>query len=239
LWNVAQWCNISFQKPSGRQVGEYQLGAKAWFAAYYTHDPKFTLGQTPRLNREASVSFARHLLPGVTLKEQEDGRLAFLNPGQREVFIGVYGDLKIIAHSDLAADLLSRIDDRWHGPDLGATTYVHATHSVVDWCAFALWEKGQLVRALSVAPDGGVLEDIGAKLPFEVPFWDGSFAVESETADEEPYPLPFHPLELSEAALLAILGFQFEGHPDDWVCDPAEIPIMKFEISKNAWWKFW
>lgn len=53
------------------------------------------------------------------------------------------------------------------------------------------------------------------------------------------YPLPFHPLELSEAALLAMLGYQFEGHPDDWVCDPLEISIMKFEITKNTWWKFW
>ena len=48
------------------------------------------------------------------------------------------------------------------------------THSVVDWCAFALWREGKLVRSTSVSPDGGVREDIGDKLPFEVPYWNGS-----------------------------------------------------------------
>lgn len=211
------------------------MGAKAWFAAYYNHDPKDVLVKNPELDREACVSLAKKLLPGVALQEKEDGSLDLLNPGKREIFVGVYGDLKIIAHEDFSGEFPSRIGKHWHSAELGSTTYVHATHSVVDWCAFGLWNEGTLVRALSVSPDGGVREDIGNKLLFETPFWDGSSALE----DDEDYPLPFHPLELSAAALLAILGFQFEGHPDDWVCDPMEIPIMKFEISKNTWWKFW
>jgi hypothetical protein len=215
------------------------MGAKAWFAAYYNQDPKDVLANKPELDREACIALAKKLLPSATLREKEDGSLDFLNPGKREVFVGVYGDLKIIAHKDLGGDFPSRIDKNWHSAELGSTTYVHATHSVVDWCAFALWRGGELVRALSVSPDQGVQEDIGNKLPFEAPYWDGSFALEDELEDDEPYPLPFHPLDLSEAALLAMLGFQFEGHPDDWVCDPMEIPIMRFEISKNTWWKFW
>lgn len=217
------------------------MGAKAWFAAYYNHDPKGVLSNKPELDREACISLAKKLLPGVTLQEKEDGSLDVLNPGKQEVFVGVYGDLKIVAHEDLGGDFPSHVDGNWRSAELGSTTYIHATHSVVDWCAFALWQGGELVRALSVSPDGGVQEDIGNKLPFEAPYWDGSFALEDEfdDDDDEPYPLPFHPLELSEAALLAMLGFQFEGDTDDWVCDPVEIPIMKFEISKNAWWKFW
>ena len=215
------------------------MGAKAWFAAYYNHDPKEVLASRPMLDREACISLAKKLLPGVTLREKEDGSLGCLNPGKREVFVGVNGDLTIIAHEDLGGDFPSRVDGNWHRAELGSTTYVHATHSVVDWCAFALWQGGELVRALSVSPDQGVQEDIGNKLPFEAPYWDGSSALEDEFEDDEPYPLPFHPLELSEAALLAMLGFQFEGHPDDWVCDPMEIPIMKFEFSKKTWWKFW
>lgn len=220
------------------------MGAKAWFAAYYNHDPKDVLANKPELDREASVSLAQKLLPGVTLQEKEDGSLDLLNPGKREIFVGVYGDLKIVAHEDLANDYPSRIGGNWNNAELGSTAYIHATHSVVDWCAFSLWQRGKLVRTLSVSPDGGIHEDSGNKLPFEAPYWDGSFALDDELEDDEleddePNPLPFHPLELSEAALLAMLGFQFEGHPDDWVCDPMTIPIMKFEVSKKAWWKFW
>ena len=215
------------------------MGAKAWFAAYYDHDPRETLAANPELDRDASLALARQMLPRATLREIEDGSLDFLNPDEGEVFAGVYGDLKIIAHLGLGAELPSRLDRRWHSPGLGSTTYVHATHSVVDWCAFALWQNGVLVRALSVSPDDGVLEDIGTRLPFEVPYWDGDFAIEDEFEDGEADPLPFDPLELSEAALLAMLGFQFEGVMADWVCDPAKIPIMRFEASMPAWWKFW
>ncbi|EBA12754.1 DUF6928 family protein [Roseobacter sp. CCS2] len=215
------------------------MGAKAWFAAYYDNDPKDTLANAPQLDRDASIALAHKVLPDVNLEEAADGTLDFLNPDKKEIFVGVYGDLKIVAHDDLSGDYPSKVGGHWRNPDFGSKTYVHATHSAVDWCAFALWKDGELARALSVSPDGGIQEDVGAKLPFEVPFWDGARAIEDAFEDDAPYPLPFHPLELSEEALLATLGFQFEGHPDDWVCDPANIPIMRFKISKNAWWKFW
>lgn len=215
------------------------MGAKAWFAAYFDGNPKDTLSKKPELDRAASAALAEKMFAGYTIQENEDGTLDFLNPEKREVFIGVYGELKIIAHQDFSGDLPSQTNPRWLATELGSTIYVHATHSVVDWFAFALWKEGQLVRSTSVSPEGGVQEDIGEKLPVELPYWDGSFSLEDELEEDEPYPLPFHPLELSEAVLLATLGFQFEGHPDDWICDPMEIPIMKFQISKKAWWKFW
>ncbi len=211
------------------------MGAKAWFAAYFDGDPKAILGGDPKLDRAASLHLAKRLLPGAQLQEQEDGDLSYLNPGDNEVFVGDYGDLKIIAHHELGVDFLSRIDARWHDPEIGSTAYVHATHSVVDWFAFAIWQQGKLVRALSLSPDSGILEDIGGKLPFEAPFWDGSRAL----GDEEEYPLPFHPLDLAEEALLANLGFQFEGQFEQWVVDPVDIPIMRFQIPRKAWWKFW
>lgn len=226
------------------------MGAKAWFAVSYNTDPRQTLGNAPVLDREASAALAKRIMPDGALKEMEDGDLSFLNPDHGEVFVGVYGDLVIIAHPGLAVDRLSEIDGQWHSLGLGAKTYVHATHSVSDWCAFALWDQGKLVRALSVSPDGGIHEEIGERLPFERPYWDGEHPVEQDVDDdvedefdddveEEAYPFPFHPLELSEAALLEVLGYQFEGRPDDWVCDPMQIPIMRFGVQKEAWWKFW
>jgi hypothetical protein len=39
---------------------------------------------------------------------------------------------------------------------------------VVDWFALGIWNAdGQLVRALSVTTDHGVVEDVGTRLPFE------------------------------------------------------------------------
>lgn len=93
---------------------------------------------------------------------------------------------------------------------------LHAMHSVTDWLAFAVWEGGELVRSLSLSPDGGVSENIGEPLACEAPFWAGEQPVEVEQ-DEDAYPLPFHPLELGEEALRELFGFVLEGypHPDD------------------------
>ena len=211
------------------------MGAKAWFIAGFDGDPKAILADSPALDRAASLSLAERLLPGATFSEEEDGGLDFLNPKKREIYVGDYGDLKIVAHADLAKDFPSRIDPRWRNADLGPTVYLHATHSVVDWGAFALWRNGDLLRAVSVSPDSGIIENVGEQLPFESSFWDGSHSL----GYDEAYPLPFDPLELAEAALLANLGFQFEGNPDDWVRDPVDIPIMRLRVSNKAWWKFW
>ena len=78
------------------------------------------------------------------------------------------------------------------------------------------------------------MEDIGAPWPFEEPYWAGLHpAVDPEDTDpeDEPYPLPFHPLDLAEAALQELLGFSFEGlrRPED--ADPFEIPLAGFTIS--------
>lgn len=208
---------------------EFKMGAKAWFIAYSDCDPKSVLADAPVLDRAKSRALAEQLFPGYQLKEESDGALDFLNPDDGKLYVGHFGALRIMAHGGLGEDYPSRIDRKWLEPSLGATAYLHATHSVVDWLAFGLWRNGSLVRALSVSPDNGVQEQIGAPLDFERPYWDGGFPVDVDKGDD-PYPLPFHPLELSEASMLANMGFQFEGKPSDWVCDPADIPLMAFSL---------
>ncbi len=79
-------------------------------------------------------------------------------------------------------------------------------HSVVDWLAFAVWEDGRLVRSLSLSSDDGVMEDVGDPMPFEAAYWGGEYPVPHDPEwSDEPYPLPFHPLELGEVALGALL----------------------------------
>lgn len=116
----------------------------------------------------------------------------------------------------------------------GRAVTVHAMHSVVDWFAFAVWRDGTLVRALSASPDAGVLEDIGQRLPFEEPYWRGEHRVEGgEGEDEDAYPLPFHPLELGEAALGALFGYHLEGPVDETLLDPETIPLMRFKRKRR------
>jgi hypothetical protein len=213
------------------------MGAKAWFIAYFDDDPKAVLANGPELDRDASRQLVQRLFPDITLSDTVDGHLDFLNPPKNQVFVGCYGELRIVAHDERAIDYPSKVDRRWLDPTLGRTAYVHVTHSGADWFAFSLWRKGKLVRSLSVSPDGGVQEQIGNPLSFEAPYWGGQFSVEVDD-DREPYPLAFHLLDLSEASMLQHLGFQFEGNSNDWVCDPAEVPVARFAIQK-AGWKLW
>jgi hypothetical protein len=102
-------------------------------------------------------------------------------------------------------------------------------HSVVDWFAFAIWDHGQLVRSLSLCPDSGVMEDVGEKRPFEIPYWAGQYPVIDGDEDDAEYPFPFHPLELGEAALKAFFGYCLEGEIDESQPDVESIPLLTFK----------
>jgi hypothetical protein len=113
----------------------------------------------------------------------------------------------------------------------GRRIVMHGMHSVVDWLCFAVWEDGRLVRSLSLSPDSGIIEDIGERYPFELPYWAGEHPVEPwPDEDDEPYPLPFHPLELGEDALRALFGFVQEGMPDPDDIDENSVPMHGFLV---------
>jgi hypothetical protein len=110
-------------------------------------------------------------------------------------------------------------------------------HSVVDWFAYAQWRNGNLLRSLSLSPDNGILEDIGPRLPFEEPYWSGRHpAVDDE--DEDAYPFPFHPLELGEAALHELFGYQLEGTSGPTLLQPETFTLLRYKRSRSRW-KFW
>jgi hypothetical protein len=110
--------------------------------------------------------------------------------------------------------------------------YLHAMHSVVDWCAFAKWNNGNLVRSLSLSPDSGILEDLGERLPFEEPFWSGQYPA---VGGEDEYPFPFHPLEMGEAALKEFFGYQLEGPIERNLLEPESVPLIKYKRSRSSW----
>lgn len=86
-----------------------------------------------------------------------------------------------------------------------------------------------LVRSLSLAPDYGIIENIGDPLPFELPYWRGE-----HPAGPDPYPLPFHPLQLGERALVGLFGFYAEGLLDSTAPEPT-VDAWEVELPGFRW----
>jgi hypothetical protein len=145
--------------------------------------------------------------------------------------------LTILAAGELAVDFPSRIDTRFLDLEQGRTVHIHLMHSVVEWFAYAIWKDGQWLRSLSVSPDGGVIEDIGERHAFEAPFWSGERPAVDPEEDPGEYPLPFHPLEMGEAALEALFGYQLEGGINADLLDTDKMPLMASTSVKKPWRK--
>ncbi|WP_206074554.1 DUF6928 family protein [Antribacter gilvus] len=137
----------------------------------------------------------------------------------------------VLCDQALMIDRPSQLPEHLVAASAGRRLVLHAMHSVVDWFAFAVWEDGVLVRSLSLAPDDGVLEDLGDRLPFEEPYWAGEHPASPWSPDSPPYPLPFHPLALGERALLELFGFSLEGEGEEHAVDPWEVQLFGFEVA--------
>lgn len=193
------------------------MGAKDWLLVYADGEIQPLLRSAPALDRPATRALVRRLYPGHQLSELADGTLLEQsNPDDDRIYAGCFPGLTVVCTSEAALDRPSQLDLRFLREAGGRRLYLHAMHSVVDWFAYAIWSAdGALVRALSVSPLTGLAEDIGGRLAFEEPYWSGQQPVAASGGT--PYPFPFHPLELGEAALRALFGFNYKGlyHDDD------------------------
>jgi hypothetical protein len=211
------------------------VGAKDWILAYCETDPRAVLRSTPALDHAAARTAAQCLHPGRTLTALPDGTLGEnSNPVDGLIYVGAFSGLTLACTSIAALDNPRQLPRSVTAALPASTLYLHAMHSMADWFAYAVWIDGQLNRSLSLSPDSGIMENIGPPWSFEEPFWDGrrpSIDPEDADPDDEPYPLPFHPLELAETALQELLGFTFEGLPRPDDADPYEIPLAGFKIS--------
>jgi hypothetical protein len=186
------------------------------------------------LDRDATLQLAKSLFPKESLKAVGEGDLSYTCPPDDELHAGCFRSVSILAAKEFGIDYPSRLNAQFISAGGSGTVYLHAMHSVVDWFACAKWANGKLIRSLSLSPDSGILEDIGERLPFEVPFWSG----QHPATDDGDYPFPFHPLELGEAALKEFFGYQLEGVIDPALIEPESIPLIKYERLR-ARWKFW
>ncbi len=164
-------------------------------------------------------------------------RCLYTCPPNKEICIGCFQGVSVVAAKEFGIDYPSKMPARFIEAGGRGTVTLHAMHSVVDWFAYAVWVNGELIRSLSVSPDSGVLEDIGQRLPFEEPYWSGQQPAVDDS-EEDGYPLPFHPLELGEAALAALFGYQLEGAVDASLLDPESVPLARYKRSRS-FWKFW
>jgi hypothetical protein len=208
------------------------MGAKTWMLVYADRDAREALAKRPALDRDATARAAAALFPKNKLEPLGDGDLSNTSPPDDELCVGCFPGVSIVAAKEFGIDYPSKLLPRFLERGRHGTITLHAMHSVVDWFAFAIWSNGRLTRSLSLSPDSGILEDIGPKLPFEEPYWSGKRPA-AEDPEEEEYPFPFHPLELGEAALANLFGYQLEGMIDPSLLEPETIPLVRYQRSRS------
>jgi hypothetical protein len=209
------------------------MGFKSSLLVYSSGEPADLLRQpaAPDPAQAGALVAATH--PGWTgTGEPADGSLDdCIHPPEGFVYAGRLPGIDILCDRDVMVDYPSQLPAQYHGPGAGRRMILHAYHSVVDWFAYAIWQDGVLLRSLSLSRyAGGVIEDIGTPLPFEVPFWADGRPARPEPGKPTPFPLPFHPFELSEAALRALMGFTQGGRPAESDVDACAVPLTGFEV---------
>ncbi len=212
------------------------MGAKAWMLVYGHDNAKQILSQYPKYDRQKTDEILNQLYPGQQLKFVNEVELSEMNPSKNEIIAGYFGSVFIIASDEFSKDNPSKLDPKFLHLDGFTNLYLHAMHSVVDFFAYGVWEKGNLTRSLSLSPESNIIEDIGTPLDFEKEYWQGKYpAVDSE---EDEYPLPFHPLDLAEESLKFFLGYQLEGNFEGDLIEVEDISLARYKIKKPIW-KLW
>jgi len=207
------------------------VGAKTALLVYTERHPAELLRQTPELDRDAASALVAATHPGWT------GTATFTEslpdcvyPPDGVVYAGSFPGIDVLCDQQAMVDRpSSQLAAHLLAPGAHRKTILHGMHSVVDWFGYAIWEDGVLLRSLSLAPDEGIIENIGPPLPFEAPFWAGEHPAVPMRGRPE-YSLPFHPLDLGEAALRDLLGFAMEDRVLDSDIDASAIYLAGFEV---------
>ncbi|WTB88162.1 hypothetical protein OIE99_07875 [Streptomyces cellulosae] len=209
------------------------MGAKTALLAYADGDVASALREAGEPAAEGTATLIAQVFPGWGMESTEGDVLGESTyPPERLTYAASFPGVDLVCDRRLMFDRPSELPAHLLEAAAGRRVILHAMHSVSDWLAFAVWEEGRLRRSLSLSPDGGIVENIGDPFPFEMPHWAGDRPVESDPEwDEEPYALPFHPLELGNEALRALFGFLLEGRPSPEDVDPDEVPLLGFDLT--------
>ncbi|MER6484669.1 MULTISPECIES: DUF6928 family protein [Streptomyces] len=211
------------------------MGARTGLLVYADGDVPGLLRHVGASDPERTSRMMRRLYPGCEIEEARGAVLGeAVYPPAGTACAASWPGVEVICDRRLMIDFPSRLPGHLVAASAGRRLVLHAMHSVVDWLAFAVWEGGRLIRSLSLSPDRGIIENIGQPLPFELPYWAGdrpANVVARPGEEEEPYALPFHPLELGEDALRSLCGFVQEGRPEPGDVDADEVELHGFRVS--------
>ncbi|MFE6761750.1 DUF6928 family protein [Streptomyces sp. NPDC057689] len=212
------------------------MGAKTAILAYADGDVAPVLKAAGEPQAAGTAELVARVFPGRGTVSTEGYLLAETTyPPEGITYAASFPGVDLVCDRRLMFDRPSELPAHLLEAAEGRRVILHAMHSVSDWLAFAVWEKGRLCRSLSLSPDGGIVENVGDPFPFEAPYWAGDRPVEFDPEwDEEPYPLPFHPLELGNEALRALFGFVLEGCPSPEDVAPDEIPLLGFTLTNDG-----
>ncbi|CCK29982.1 hypothetical protein BN159_5603 [Streptomyces davaonensis JCM 4913] len=210
------------------------MGAKTGLLVYADGDVPGLLRGVRAADLDRTATMVGRLRPGCEIETCGGSNLGDgVYPPKGTVYAASWPGVEVIGDQSVMIDAPSQLPEHVVAASAGRRLVLHAMHSVVDWLAFAVWEDGRLVRSLSLSPDSGIIENIGEPLPFEQPYWAGdrpADIVPWPGEEEEPYPLPFHPLDLGEDALRALCGFVVEGRPDPDDIDADAIKLHGFRV---------
>ncbi|MFE4957556.1 DUF6928 family protein [Streptomyces sp. NPDC056653] len=210
------------------------MGAKTGLLIYADSEVPGLLRQVKAADLPQTSEMMRRLYPGWEIEQLAGSALGrSVYPPKDTAYAASWPGVEIVCDQRIMIDFPSRLPEHLVAASAGRRLVLHAMHSVVDWLAFAMWEDGRLVRSLSLSPDSGIIENIGEPLPFELPYWAGdrpADIVPWPDQEEEPYPLPFHALDLGEDALRALCGFVKEGRPEPDDIDAYGIDLHGFHV---------
>ncbi|MFI7614995.1 DUF6928 family protein [Nonomuraea terrae] len=210
------------------------MGAKTALLAFAEGDIRLALSGAARSEGSDTEALVRQVHPGHAVVPAQDGTLwDCVYPPDDVTYATALAGAELFCDRRLVLERPSELPEHLLKAGAGRRIIMHGMHSVVDWLAFAVWEDGVLVRSLSLSPDSGIQENIGEPYDFELPYWAGEHPVEPVPGwpDQNPYPLPFHPLELGEDALHALFGFVIEGAPDSGDIDTTGVHLRGFRVT--------
>lgn len=184
-------------------------------ALLYTHDAESVV---PSAADVVSILFPRSRYE--SLGRGTLGQDGFPNRG--DINVGTFERGTVVATRDAVLFNPTKLSTRYLKAPLSHDVVLLVQQSVYDMFAFGHWTDGHLRRSISVNPVGKVWESIGDPEAFEEPFWAGERPVGPD------YPLPFHPLDMAEAAVRTFLGIYIEGQPAPELVGPDRIQLERF-----------
>ncbi|MGW7276642.1 DUF6928 family protein [Streptomyces sp. NPDC054864] len=200
------------------------MGSKAAILVLTDERPERLFRDTSGLDLPRSQSLATRVLGGATRQSDALPLDLAVWPEDGTVCVASFGRFDLVCSRAFATDHPSDIAIEASRLAGGRNAYAVCMESSRDWSSILAWSPPQIVRAVSLNPSEGVLEDVGHKFPFEYLFWDGQRPVQTGG-----YPLPFHPIDLGNEALRNFFGFILEGAEDDFCVDPEEVEVPVFQ----------